>query len=56
MLICDRQLGGDYLWEFEPIETWRYYDSIGRVEPDSPMLAEVKQLETRLEKDCPEDF
>jgi hypothetical protein len=56
LLNCYRQLGDDHLKAFESVEAWRCYDAIRRVEPDSPMLAEVKGLEARLEKDFPEDF
>src|SRR5262249_14955735 len=56
LLNCYGQLGDDHLKGFEPVEAWRCYDAIRRVEPDSPMLAEVKGLEARLEKDFPEDF
>jgi hypothetical protein len=56
LLNCYRQLGDDHLKAFESVEAWRCYDAIRRVEPDSPMLAEVKTLEARLEKDFPEDF
>jgi hypothetical protein len=56
LLNCYRQLGDDHLKVFESVEAWRCYDAIRRVDPDSPMLAEVKALEARLEKDFPEDF
>jgi tetratricopeptide (TPR) repeat protein len=56
LLNAYRPLGDDHLRAFETIEAWRCYDAIRRVDPDSALLNDVKELEARLEKDFPEDF